>query len=68
MTDIVELSQTHATFVIERTYPVPVDAVWHAVSDNEAREQWFGGGVDFDAHEKAHLPRRRPRRRRWQMA
>jgi uncharacterized protein YndB with AHSA1/START domain len=32
--------QTHATFVIERTYPAPVDAVWHALSD-DACDQWF---------------------------
>lgn len=47
-------SQTHATFVLERTYPVPVDAVWHALSDNAARDQWFGGGADFDVQEKSH--------------
>ena len=29
-----ERSQTHATFVIERTYPVAVDAVWHADGRN----------------------------------
>ena len=44
MNDTIERSQTHATFVIERTYPVPVDRVWHALSDNDARDQWFGGG------------------------
>ena len=44
MNDTIERSQTHATFVIERTYPVPVEAVWHALSDNDARDQWFGGG------------------------
>jgi hypothetical protein len=32
MNDAIERSQTHATFVIERTYPVPVEAVWHALS------------------------------------
>jgi uncharacterized protein YndB with AHSA1/START domain len=54
MSDIIERSQTHATFVIERTYDVPVRAVWHALSDNEARDQWFGGGAEFDAHQKSH--------------
>jgi len=54
MSDITERSQTHATFVVERTYPVPVSAVWHALSDNDAREQWFGGGAEFDASEKSH--------------
>jgi len=54
MSDIIERSQIHATFVIERSYPVPVSAVWHALSDNDARDQWFGGGGDFDVDEKSH--------------
>ena len=54
MTNIIERSQTHATFVVERSYPVPVSSVWHALSDNDARDQWFGGGPEFDAHEKSH--------------
>jgi uncharacterized protein YndB with AHSA1/START domain len=54
MSDTIDRSQTHATFVLERTYPVPVDAVWHALSDNAARDQWFGGGSAFDVAEKAH--------------
>ena len=54
MNDTIERSQTHATFVIERTYPVPVAAVWHALSDNDARDQWFGGGPTFDVREKSH--------------
>ena len=54
MSDITERSQTHATFVIERTYPAPVSAVWHALSDNDARDQWFGDGDAFDVHEKTH--------------
>jgi uncharacterized protein YndB with AHSA1/START domain len=54
MTDIIERSQTHATFVIERSYPAAVNAVWYALSDNDARDQWFGGGAEFDAREKAH--------------
>ena len=54
MSDTIERSQTHATFVIERSYPVSVSAVWHALSDNDARDQWFGGGPEFDAQEKSH--------------
>src|SRR5258708_3873117 len=53
MSDIIERSQIHATFVVERSYPVPVSAVWHALSDNDARDQWFGGGADFDVQEEA---------------
>lgn len=54
MNDVIERSQTHATFVIERTYPVPVEAVWHALSDNDARDQWFTAGDAFEAREKSH--------------
>ena len=54
MDDTIERSQTHATFVIERTYPVSVEAVWHALSDSDARDQWFSGGAEFDAREKSH--------------
>jgi uncharacterized protein YndB with AHSA1/START domain len=54
MSNIIERSEIHATFVIERSYPAPVDAVWHALSDNEARDQWFGGGAEFDVDEKSH--------------
>jgi len=49
MNDTIERSQTHATFVIERTYPAPVEAVWHALSDNDARDQWFSADQAFDA-------------------
>ena len=54
MSDIIERSEVHATFVIERSYPVPVAALWHALSDNDARDQWFGGGAEFDISEKSH--------------
>ena len=54
MSDIIERSEIHATFVIERTYPVTIGAVWHALSDNDARDQWFGGGAEFDVREKSH--------------
>jgi uncharacterized protein YndB with AHSA1/START domain len=54
MSDTIQRSQTYATFVIERTFPVPVDAVWHAFSDNAARDQWFGGGAEFDVRDKSH--------------
>jgi uncharacterized protein YndB with AHSA1/START domain len=54
MSDTIERSQTHATFVIERTYPVPGEAVWHALSDNDARDQWFGAGDAFETRDKSH--------------
>ncbi len=37
------LTQTHATFVIEREYPVPVARVWQAFADPEIKHRWFGG-------------------------
>ena len=54
MTDTIERSQTHATFVLERTFPAPLAAVWHALSDANARDQWFGGGAEFSTDEKSH--------------
>jgi uncharacterized protein YndB with AHSA1/START domain len=54
MNEISERSQIHATFVIERDLDAPVDRVWHALSDNDARDQWFGGGPTFDIHAKSH--------------
>ena len=54
MTDTIERSQTHATFVIERSYDVPVARVWRALSDTDERAQWFGGGDAFDVQEQAH--------------
>ena len=54
MHETVQRSETHATFVIERDYPVPLDAVWHALSDETAREKWFGGGSEFDVQSKSH--------------
>jgi uncharacterized protein YndB with AHSA1/START domain len=54
MTDTTERSQTHATFVIERDYAAPVPAVWHALSDTEARAEWFGGGDSFTETENTH--------------
>jgi uncharacterized protein YndB with AHSA1/START domain len=54
MNDTTERSQAHATFVIERTYPVPAEQVWHALSDSDARDQWFGAGEAFDIQDKTH--------------
>lgn len=34
-------TQTHATFVLERTYPVPVEKVWAAFADPVQKKQWF---------------------------
>jgi uncharacterized protein YndB with AHSA1/START domain len=54
MSSTLEHSQVHATFVVERTYPCPVTDVWQALSDNDARDQWFGAGDAFLTTEKTH--------------
>ena len=54
MTSTREHSQVHATFVIERSYAAPVERVWHALSADDARDQWFGGGPSFAVREKSH--------------
>lgn len=38
-----ERTATHATFVIERTYPVSPARVFQAFSDPEAKRHWFAG-------------------------
>jgi uncharacterized protein YndB with AHSA1/START domain len=37
-----EHSVAHGTFVIERTYPHPVEKVWAAWSDQKKKGRWFG--------------------------
>lgn len=54
MKTTIEHSQSHATFVIEREYAAPIAKVWHALSDNDARDQWFSGGPEFTEREKSH--------------
>jgi len=50
----VERAEVHASFVIERVLAASVADVWHALSDNAARDHWFGGGPEFDVAEKTH--------------
>jgi uncharacterized protein YndB with AHSA1/START domain len=54
MSKTIEHSQIHATFVVERTFPQPVERVWHALSDNQARDKWFTAGQAFVVREKSH--------------
>jgi len=35
-------SAVHATFHLERTYDVPVERVWRALTDETAKQKWFG--------------------------
>ena len=39
-----ERSVTHATFVIERSYPTPPQRVFAAFSDPVKKRRWFAGG------------------------
>ncbi len=40
-------SVTHATFVLERVYPVAPERVFHALSDPAAKRRWFVGPEDW---------------------
>jgi uncharacterized protein YndB with AHSA1/START domain len=40
-------SVVHATFCIERTYPVSPAKVFKALTDPEAKAKWFGGGAGY---------------------
>jgi uncharacterized protein YndB with AHSA1/START domain len=41
-------SVTHATFVVERTYPADRARVFKAWADPRAKALWFGEGLDLD--------------------
>jgi len=36
-------SVSHGVFSVQRTYDAPVERVWRALSDHEAKAKWFGG-------------------------
>jgi uncharacterized protein YndB with AHSA1/START domain len=36
-------SVVHAAFHLERTYDAPVERVWKALTDERAKQKWFGG-------------------------
>jgi uncharacterized protein YndB with AHSA1/START domain len=46
-------SVTHATFVIERTYPASPERVFRAFADPAVKARWFGGEDDWDGPETA---------------
>lgn len=50
----IDRTQAHANFCLERTYAAPLEKVWLALSDNDARDEWFGGGPEFTELEKSH--------------
>jgi uncharacterized protein YndB with AHSA1/START domain len=33
----------HASFHLQRTYDAPVERVWRALTDEAAKQKWFGG-------------------------
>ena len=39
----------HGSFVVERTYPHPLEKVWTAWSDPKQKAKWFGAGNDNPA-------------------
>ena len=39
-------SVSHGVFSIQRTYDAPVERVWLALSDYEAKAKWFGGPAE----------------------
>jgi uncharacterized protein YndB with AHSA1/START domain len=43
MTGVKEPSVVHSTFVLERSYPKPVEVVFAAFADVEKKRRWFGG-------------------------
>jgi uncharacterized protein YndB with AHSA1/START domain len=44
-------SVTHATFVVERTYPASPSRVFNAWADPKAKALWFGGPEGDEEHE-----------------
>lgn len=46
MSTTTDRTQTHATFVIERDLPFPVERVWSAYADEDAKKAWFGVEAD----------------------
>jgi len=45
-------SVTHATFVIERTYPFAPARVFNAFADPQAKAKWFVGPPDWEPEER----------------
>jgi uncharacterized protein YndB with AHSA1/START domain len=46
-----EPSVIHSTFVIERTYPKPPEAVFSALTNEAQRRRWFAEGDSHDVEE-----------------
>ena len=46
-------SVAHGMFTVERVYKAPVEAVYHAMTDLEAKARWFSGGDGYAALERS---------------
>ena len=44
-----QISAVHGSFTLERIYDVPPAVVFHALTDQEAKAQWFEGGEGYTA-------------------
>ena len=41
----------HATFIVERTYPVDAARIFRAFSDTDIKRRWFAEGEDWRVEE-----------------
>ncbi len=48
MNPMTKHSAVHATFVIERTYPVTPEKVFKAFADPKLKPRWFGGPAEWE--------------------
>jgi uncharacterized protein YndB with AHSA1/START domain len=62
-------SVVHATFRLERTYDAPVARVWRALTDEAAKQKWFGGTAgrweSLERHMDVRVGGRERLRGRW---
>ena len=49
----IERRLAHSGFTLARDFPVPVDRVWRAFSEEEQKRQWIGEGDAFEPREWA---------------
>jgi uncharacterized protein YndB with AHSA1/START domain len=63
-------SVVHATFHLKRTYDAPVARVWRALTDESAKQKWFGGSPGqwelLERHMDVRVGGRERLRGRWQ--
>ena len=63
-------SVVHATFSLERVYDSPVERVWMALTDEAAKQKWFGGPPDrwelLERHMDVRIGGRERAKGRWE--